>query len=78
MLPDDDLDVTTKESQTEIDTETASEVNQVSVEDNMPPSDGAGMGIMSKLLFFGVICGIVAVMLRTRSNKATMGEKSYA
>jgi len=70
LIPDDELDVTA--------TETAQQIDHISTEDVVNTTESTGTGMLTKLLFFGVIFALVAVLLRARSTKNSMGEKSYA
>ena len=43
------------------------------------PSYGSGAGILSKLIFFGVIVGVIAIIMKSRkSTSGRLTEKSLA
>ena len=42
------------------------------------PSYGSGAGILSKLVFFGAIVGVVAIIMKKKSTSGYVIEKSLA
>lgn len=42
------------------------------------PSYGSGAGILSKLVFFGVIVGVIAIIMKRKSTSGRLSEKSLA
>ena len=42
------------------------------------PSYGSGTGILSKLVFFGVIVGVIAIIMKRKSRSGHLTEKSLA
>ena len=43
------------------------------------PSYGSGAGILSKLVFFGVIVGVIAIIMKSRKSRSgRLSEKSLA
>jgi len=41
-------------------------------------SEALGTGLFSKLIFFGLIVGAIAIFLKTRKGGSVMSEKSFA
>jgi len=74
MTPGDELDVTQADK-----LKTPEEQAQEKAEDVAMAESAGGMGLLSKLLFFCVIGGIVIVVLRMRKgSQGSPGEKSLA
>lgn len=67
-VPDDELDVTLGDE--------AQQQAEIPVSDVAPPTESPGLSLLTKLIFFGVIVGIVLTLLKTRSKP--MIEKSLA
>ncbi len=77
MIPGDELDIT-KEANGKVEDSTKTEANSaVDVDSAETVSEGSGMGILSKMVFFLVICGIIFAFLRTRKSPG-LTEKSLA
>ena len=68
-VPGDELDVTAM-------TETKQQQETTEV-DMTPPKENPGLSLLTKLIFFGLIVGIVLSLLRTRKPTASV-EKSLA
>ena len=77
MMPGDELDVTkgetTKvEDSTKVDTNTETDATSAET-----LSEGSGIGLWSKMVFFVVICGAIFAFLKTRKSPG-LTEKSLA
>ena len=79
MIPGDELDIT-KGASADVKDTTASVDSAVDLDSMKNASEGSGMGILSKLVFFLVICGVIFAFLKTRRSPGSPGltEKSLA
>jgi len=77
MIPGDELDITEGpsdevEDSTQADAKTEADINTAET-----VSEGSGMGLLSKMVFFFIICGAIFAFLKTRKTPG-LTEKSLA
>lgn len=77
MIPGDELDLTKGANDKVEDSTKAEEKPAVDMDSTETLSEGSGMGILSKMIFFLVICGAIFAFVRTRKTPG-LTEKSLA
>ena len=77
MMPGDELDVTKGQTTGVDDSINADAKTEADTTSTETISGGSGVGLMSKMVFFLVICGAIFAFLKTRKSPG-LAEKSLA